>query len=319
MSSIDYKWNPDHVKVRDGRYGPVCSALNETTGKLLNVEIIEQTRDPKAAQTTLLLSQLNNNNSSTNQQRLQRLSTDPHPGFLSLLGFEHRPDDGGLCLLWEWACWTLQEQIQKEDSRPGVEDTVTVGAYLSRLAAGLEALQERGFVPSFVAAPHILVDAYRTTSLKIVPPLFDVAVAAGLGGAVLPPGVLTVPELLGREEQQLVEQVKWDEMPKIDIWLLGIVGAELLLGECLTDTAARQVRAQLQERVLEKQENSDGSDSAWELFVPRHVAEKLDTHAVEFFRQCFVLNPDQRPGVTDLRSNPFLSLAEFENMAGVGV
>lgn len=94
------------------------------------------------------------------------------------------------------------------------------------------------------------------------------------GNFRMAPGVLTVPELIPDGPLP-------SNMPKVDVWLLGIVAAEALSGTLLTDTSARQIRAQLQEQ--------DSEGSAWELFVPRDVAEKLDTHAVDFLRQCFLL------------------------------
>lgn len=104
---------------------------------------------------------------------------------------------------------------------------------------------------------------------KMAAPIIDLKVA---GYAALPPGVLTVPELIPDGPLP-------SNMPKVDVWLLGIVAAEALSGDFLTDTSARRIRAHFREK----------EGSAWELFVPRDVAEKLDTHAVDFLRQCFML------------------------------
>lgn len=258
-TSVDYEWNLDNVKVREGRYGPICTGLNLSTSKLLTAEVIEQGRDPQTAQT--LISHLN--------QHLQHctMPTEPHPCIVTFLGFTQKAE--GLCLLWEWESLTLQQWIQ---TYGGMDPDVEVGVYLGRLAAGIEALQQRGFSTTFLASAQILLAADMTA--KIVPPVIDMAMA---GFAALPPGVLTVPELIPDGP------LPGNNMLKVDVWLLGVVGVEALSGECLTDTSARQIRAHLQER------EGGGDGSAWELFVPRGVTEKLDTHALNFFRQCFML------------------------------
>lgn len=259
-SFVDYEWNLDNVKVRDGRYGPICSGLNLSSYQLMNAEVIEQGRDPQTAQ--ILISHLNEH------LRHRTSPTEPHPSIVTFLGFSQKEE--GLCLLWDWESQTLQDCIQ-EDGATTI-DVVTVGIYLGQLAHGIEALQQRGFPMSFLSSAHIMLGINMRA--KIVPPVIDMAAASF---AALPPGLLTVPELI------LDGPLPSNNLPKVDVWLLGIVGAELLTGKCLTDTSARQIRAQLQER----ESGDDGS--AWEFFVPRSVVENLDTHAVYFFRQCFML------------------------------
>ncbi|KAJ4417556.1 hypothetical protein N0V82_006115 [Gnomoniopsis sp. IMI 355080] len=256
-TSVDYEWHLDNVKVRDGRYGPICSGLNQSTHKLLAVEVIEQGRDLQTS--SILISHL-----GLVQHRTT--SMEPHPSIVTFLGFQQKTE--GLCLLWEWEGGeTLQQHIQEH----GAMDHDVVGIYLRRLSVGIEALQDRGFITNFVTSARILLASGMT--VKIEPPIIDLAVA---GFAAIPPGVLTVPELI--RDGPLP-----NNMPKVDVWLLGIVAAEALSGVLLTDDSARRIRAQLEEK--EGQE----SGSAWELFVPRDVAEKLDAPALDFLRQCFML------------------------------
>lgn len=89
--------------------------------------------------------------------------------------------------------------------------------------------------------------------LNIEPPILDVTVA----GCALPPSLLKLPELI----------LDGPLLRKADVWLLGIVASEVLSGIHLTATSACRIMAQVQEK--------DGG-SAWELFMPHDVANKLD-------------------------------------------
>lgn len=262
-TSINYEWNLDNVKIRDGRYGPICTGLNHQTTTLLTVEIIEQGRDPETAHT--LASHL------TEYLQHQTAPMDPHPCINTFLGFQQKAE--GLCLLWEWeGTRTLKEWIEQFGA---MDPDIELGIYLNRLATGIDALQKRGFTTIFLASDHILLAIDINGMIaKIEPPIIDMTVA---DFAALPPGLLTVPELIP-------DGASPSNMLKVDVWLLGIVAAEALTGEFLSDASARRIRAQVQEK-----KGNDSTDSAWELFVPHDVSEKLEAPVVDFLRQCFML------------------------------
>lgn len=252
--SFDSDWNLGDQKFRDGRYGPIFSGLIESIAKLVTVEIIEQDDDSQKTQD--LLAQLN---------KRPTASEEPHPYIVTFLGFQQKPE--GFCLLWEYeGGGTLQEFINQH----GALDSDVVEIYLAHLVTGLKALQERGYSTAFINSANIMLGPKLTA--KIEPPILGVT---GTRRAV-PPGVLTVPEL------ELDSPIS-ENMPNPDVWLLGVVAAEALTGNSLTEASARQIKAQLEEGI------GNGSESAWELFIPHDVSEKLAAPVADFLRQCFIV------------------------------
>lgn len=246
-------WTFGDLKIRDGRYGPVTTGL-KTDGKLFTAELLEP-GSPQAVQS--LVAYLNS--------RQMDQPSAPHPHTVSYLGFEQNEDKTGVYILTEYPSGgTLSESLRDL----GAVDRGIAQIYLRRLVLGLEELKKRGLATVFLNSGNIFIHVASDTlaGLKIEAPHLDISVA----GCALPPGIVTLPEVV----------LAQSHMRKADVWLLGIVAAEILTGECPTAASAGRIATQV---------GKQKEGSAWELFVPGDVAGKLDELAVDFLRNCFIV------------------------------
>lgn len=67
-------------------------------------------------------------------------------------------------------------------------------------------------------------------------------------------------------------------MRKADVWLVGVVAAELFSGN-------GELAVNLSTSVASQIKQDEGSK--WDLWGPQNVADKLDEQALDFLRQCF--------------------------------
>lgn len=246
-NSCPIKLSPD--KLRDGRYGPVFQAIREDTGEFVTAELLEEPGDPSSALLQSLLSGLDK----------KQQASQGHTHVVSYLG--HQRHDEKAYLLTEYlAGGTLCEFVQKNGALP----QPLARSILRQVALGLRQLQEQGFAVALLDSRNVLMG--HDGVVKIEAPLLDVTVC----GQAFPPALLSLPEVrLGRRS-----------MRKADVWLLGVVAAELFSGDSelavgtLTSVASRN-----------RQDDSQGSN--WDLWVPQNVADQLDEPALDFLGRCF--------------------------------
>lgn len=239
-------------KIRDGRYGPVCFALRENTGELVTAELLDVPGDPRA-----LLSLL----SALDDYKKWVQGSQGHPYIVSYLG--HHRTEGKFYMLTEYLPGgTLRAFIRSYGALP----QPLARSLLRQIALGLRHLQKKGRSFTLVNSHNILMSHDGTA--KIESTLLDVAIT----GYAFPPAFVSLPEVvLGQRN-----------MHKADVWLLGVIAAEIFSGNGeLATSLSGSIASQIKQ---------DGG-SMWHFWVPQNVAEKLkvDERASEFLRQCFTV------------------------------
>lgn len=226
----------------------MCLALQEDTGELLTAELLEVPGDPRALQS--LLSDLD---------KTQLEGNEGHPNIVPYLG-HHREEDKFYILAKYLPGGTLRDFVREYGALP----QPLARSLLRQIVLGLHHLQEQGRAVTLVNSENILMGHDGTP--KIEAPLLDVTVT----GHAFPPAFASLPEVV----------VGQRSMRKADVWLLGVVAAEIFSGNgelavSLSGSIASQIK-------------QDGG-SNWDLWVPQNVAEKLDEPTLDFLRQCFIV------------------------------
>lgn len=250
--SADRKNNPNTLdwiigsKIRDGRHGPVFLGMRTDTAEFISAEELPPQDEPDDASTL----------ESVEAVLESRLAIPNQPNVIPYLGYQHK--EGRTFILTEYLQGgTLQDLIRSYGALP---DTL-VRNILRQVVLGLEQLRGQGIGPVFVDLGVVMLD--NVGVVKIEAPLLDVT------GRPLPSGIPAPPPeiLLGQ-----------DDMRKSDVWLLGVMAAQLLTGRC--DLAEGGGAGSLATRIREAQ------GSALGLFVADDVSCKLDGQALDFMRQC---------------------------------
>lgn len=247
-TSSSFDWTIG-AKVRDGRYGPVFVGLRADTADLISAE---EFTPPDEPDTTPALESV----VATLESRLARPS---QPNVISCLGYELK--EGRIFVLTEYLPGgTLRDLIRSYGAIPQPLARVII----RQVVLGLGQLQEQGISPIFLDLGIVMMD--NVGVVKIEAPLLDVTTKTGqpLHSAALTPP----PEILMGQEDLL----------KADVWLLGILAARLLTGDC--SLAEGGAAGSVAERIKEAQ------GSALELLIPEHLASKLDGQASDLIRQC---------------------------------
>lgn len=245
-ASSSFQISLSQEKLRDGRYGPVFHAIRDDTGEFLTAELLEEPGDPDALRS--LLSDLD-----------KRQVSQAHPYVVSYLGHQQK-EDKIYILAEHLAGGTLRQLIRKNGALP----QPLARSLLRQVVLGLHQLQKQRRALALLDSRNILLG--HDGAAKIEAPLLDVT-ASGLS---FPPAFLSLPEvILGQRN-----------MRKADVWLLGVVAAELFSGNA-------ELSVNLSTSVASQIKQDEGSK--WDLWVPRNVADKLDEQALDFLRQCFIV------------------------------
>ncbi|ROV99868.1 hypothetical protein VMCG_06282 [Cytospora schulzeri] len=267
--SVDVKQNPARFewhlvgnKTRDGRFGPVFTAIRPDTTDFITAEkltLVEPGTSSVIAKRVV--------------SHLQRKQIYPsQPNVVSYLGYQLK--EGHIFILTEHSFGgTLRDFVQRFGAIP----QCLACSILRQIILGLEQLQAQGFSAVFLDSNIVRVD--NKGGVKIEAPLFDM----NLTGQPLPPTITTLPELdLGQQN-----------LRKADVWLLGIIAAQLLTGNCNIAEASPQIK--------------QAQGSAWELPIPQG---KLDEQASDFLRQCLTFDINERASISDIKGHPFLSVKQ---------
>lgn len=250
---MGYAWNSCQIQllstdeVRDGRYGPVFYAT-KATGELVTAELLDESRDPDALQN--LLSAID-----TKQE-------DPvHPQPVPYFGHQLKDDDK-VYIITDFVAGGTLRQFVKEN---GVVSQPLARTLLRQIGLGLEHLQKQGLTAAFLDSRSILMS--KSGAAVIEAPILPVTV----GAQPFPTALLSLPEVVLPGH---------GNMRKADVWLLGVVAAELFTGNS-------ELAANLSSRVASQIKQTKGP--AWHLWVPQNVANELDEHALNFLDRCFTM------------------------------
>lgn len=244
QTSSSFDWTIGS-KVRDGRYGPVYLALRDDTAELITAE-------------ELVLDESNSSQLESVASHLQsRLLTPGQPNVVSFLGYQAK--EGNIFILSEYMPGgTLQDFIKQYGPIP----QPLARSFLRQIVLGLEQLQRQGSAVIFIESANVMID--NKGLVKIEAPLLDVTVS----GQSLPATILSLPELVLDQQN----------MRKADVWLLGIIAAQTLLGDS-SIAGDSSVATKL------KQPRGSGL----ELLIPQETASKLDEPASDFIRRCLTM------------------------------
>lgn len=230
-------------KIRDGRHGPVFLGMRTDTAEFISAEELTPQDEPGDASAQESLEALLES----------RLAIPNQPNVIPYLGYQHK--EGRTFILTEYLQGgTLQDLIRSYGAIP----EPLACTILRQVALGLEQLRGQGISPVFVDLGIVMMDNVGV-----------VKVEAPLPGQQLPSGIPAPPPeiLLGQ-----------DDMRKADVWLLGVMAAQLLTGKC--DLAEGGAAESFATRIREAQ------GSALGLFVAEDVSCKLDGQVLDFMRQC---------------------------------
>lgn len=234
-------------KVRDGRYGPVFVGLRADTTELISAEQVTPQGEPGAASAL----------ESVVATLEARLASPAQPNVISYLGYELRGKS--IFVLTEYLPGgTLRDLIRGYGAIP----QPLARSILRQVASGLGQLRGQGISPVFLDLGIVMMD--NVGMIKIEAPLPDAA------GEPLPSGILAPPPELLQGQQE--------DLGSADVWLLGVMAAQLLTGDC--GLAKGGSGGSVAERIKEAQ------GSALEILVPGNVASKLDAKALDLIRQC---------------------------------
>ncbi|KAI3392427.1 hypothetical protein diail_5706 [Diaporthe ilicicola] len=264
-ASSSFDWTIG-AKVRDGRCGPVYLALRDDTGELIAAE--EVVLDDHADSSVL---------ESVASRLESELGRPSLPNVVSYLGYQLR--EGRMFILTEYIPGgTLQDFVRSYGAIP----EPLARSFLRQIVLGLKQLQSHGLAVTFLDSTNVLID--NKGIAKIEAPLLDVTVT----GQPLPSAILALPELIRGQQN----------MRKADIWLVGIIAAQLLTGDCSLAEAssAHSVAARLKQ----------AQESGLELLISRDVASKFSESASDFMRQCLTIDINHRPSISDLSEHSFL-------------
>ncbi|CAN8101435.1 unnamed protein product [Discula destructiva] len=258
--TLDFEGTLTGRKLRDGRHGPIYLGL-QLTGNMTEVEVI-----PRPVPKTLL-AQLRN-----------RQSIPADPNLIACLGVHETPTH--VYLVTEWLPAEEGRLPDLIRTAGGPLPPPLARAFLRQMLRGLAHLHAHGVVPVFLDSARIAVTGDGTVKIDFPE------------GNSLPRAAATLPEIVLGQGGDL--------RAGVDVWLLGMVAAEMLSGD--SGISSRGAGDELVSKIKE-----EGRGSALEQVLPPAMARKLEEAARDFLDQCFTINIDDRPSILELQAHPFLN------------
>lgn len=246
-AAISFEWILSQNKIRDGQHGPVFSAMRADNGHLITAERldVDPAGDPSVQESIV--------------SYLEKKQVRPgQPNIVSYLGYQLK--EGHVFVLREFTPGgTLRDFIRQNGAVP----QSLVRLILRQVLLGLQQLQKQGFAVVFLDLSNIFID--NKAGVRIEAPLLDITVS----GRPLPSTILTFPEVIMSQQN----------MRKADVWLFGMVAAQLLSGQ-YSLAAASDIATRIQH----------AQGSAWELLTPQNVKRgELGGQAADLLHKCFIM------------------------------
>ncbi|KAF8056507.1 kinase-like domain-containing protein [Lyophyllum atratum] len=276
FSGVPFEWALGALIGR-GTYGYVYFALDTTDQKIIAVKQIDIPRTTNAQQSIIV-----------NSLKIQRSKMEDlhHPNIVQSFGFAETKDfeerSHKLSIFLEYI---PGGSIRSALAQYGKFNEDVTKSFTGQILAGLEYIHSKGIIHHDLKADNILVN--MSGECKLSDYGLWKRTEEDIGGAI--PGMKSVfwmaPEVYnGRKDGHNF---------KIDIWSVGCVTLEMWTG--MRPWNGEEIMGVMYKLRLSKQPP-----------VPVNVV--LSELADGFRKECFMINPDERPTATELREHSYLAL-----------
>ncbi|OCH94776.1 Pkinase-domain-containing protein [Obba rivulosa] len=261
-----------------GTYGKVYLALNATTGEMIAVKQVEMPRtasDKSDSRQVTVVEAL--------KLESETLKDLDHPHIVQYLGFEETPTF--LSIFLEYVPGgSIASCLRKH----GRFDEEVTKSFTGQILSGLEYLHSKGILHRDLKADNILVETSGICKIS------DFGISKRTDDINMIGAYTSMQGTVFWMAPEVINPQKKGYNSKIDIWSVGCVVFEMWTGQ-------RPWSGQEAMAVLLHLYNTKQSPP-----VPDEVT--LSPVADDFRRQCFAMDPDERPTAAELRLHPYLEL-----------
>ncbi|TCD66570.1 hypothetical protein EIP91_001238 [Steccherinum ochraceum] len=266
--------------IGEGTYGKVFLALNATAGEMIAVKQVErpQTASNKDDDRRASVVQ-------TLKLESETLKDLDHPNIVQYLGFEETPTLFSIFLEY-----VPGGSIGSFLRKYGKFDDEVTKFFTSQILNGLEYLHSKGILHRDLKADQILVEKSGICKIsdfglsKLTEDINTAGAHTSMQGTVF----WMAPEVINSQKKNY--------SAKIDIWSVGCVVYEMWTGQ--RPWNGQEAMAVLLHLYQENQAPP----------VPGDVT--ISPLADAFRRQCFTMDPDERPSAAELQQHPYLVLQQ---------
>ncbi|TCD63316.1 hypothetical protein EIP91_005662 [Steccherinum ochraceum] len=263
-----------------GTYGKVYLALNATTGEMIAVKQVEMPRtasdrdDSRQASVVEAL-----------KLESETLKDLDHPNIVQYLGFEETPTF--LSIFLEYVPGgSIASCLRKY----GKFDEEVTKSFTSQILSGLEYLHSKGILHRDLKADNILVETSGICKIS------DFGISKRTEDINMAGAYTSMQGTVFWMAPEVINSQKKGYNSKIDIWSVGCVVFEMWTGQ--RPWNGQEAMAVLLHLYQTRQAPP----------VPADIT--LAPLADDFRRQCFAMDPDERPSATELQQHPYLTLRQ---------